>query len=114
MQEAAKHLARSRASDRETQMMLLEQRCDRVSRFTTAQNMLTADPAGAVTILQQLLQEVDSSQVDLTTSSARYTDGHMPANGHIPFLHAWVTQTPSPVQHVMSAHQQLSSLVLLH
>lgn len=63
MQEATKHLSRSRASDRETQMAVLEQHCERIRRFNSAQDMLAADPAGAVTIFKQLLQEVPEQQV---------------------------------------------------
>lgn len=63
LQEAAKHLGKSRASDRETQLAVLQAHCDRIHRFTAAQDMLASDPAGAVTILQHLLQEVPEQQV---------------------------------------------------
>jgi hypothetical protein len=63
LQEAAKHLAKSRASDREVQMEALDVRMQRIQRFCAARDMLPSDPAGAVTICQQLLQELPDQQV---------------------------------------------------
>eukprot|EP00879_Flechtneria_rotunda_P011811 GHRR01012338.1.p1 GENE.GHRR01012338.1~~GHRR01012338.1.p1 ORF type:complete len:1377 (+),score=585.08 GHRR01012338.1:1099-5229(+) len=62
LQEAAKHLANSCASDRETQLAALEQHTQRISRFSSACSMLANDPAEAVNICQQLLQEVPNQQ----------------------------------------------------
>jgi hypothetical protein len=63
LQEAAKHLAKSRVTDREAQMEALDARMQRIQRFCAARDMLPSDPAGAVTICQQLLQELPDQQV---------------------------------------------------
>ncbi|WIA30074.1 hypothetical protein OEZ86_000169 [Tetradesmus obliquus] len=62
LQEAAKHLAKSRVTDREAQMAALDARIQRIQRFCAARDMLPSDPAGAVTICQQLLQELPDQQ----------------------------------------------------
>jgi hypothetical protein len=67
LQEAAKHLAKSRATDREEQMAALDARMQRIQRICAARDMLPSDPAGAVTICQQLLQELPDQQVRIST-----------------------------------------------
>jgi hypothetical protein len=57
LQEAAKHLAKSRSTDREAQVATLQESCERMGRFVQAQACLAQDPATAVAICQQLLQE---------------------------------------------------------
>jgi hypothetical protein len=57
LQEAAKHLGRSTSTDREAQVAALQESCERMSRFVQAQACLVQDPATAVAICQQLLQE---------------------------------------------------------
>lgn len=64
-------MSRSRASDRETKIRVLDEHGDRIRRFNAAQDMLAADPAGAVTICQQLLQDTPEQQVGWTGASDR-------------------------------------------
>lgn len=63
MQEAAKHLTKCRASDRDAQLAALKGATDRVARFVHAQALMSQDPAAAVVICQQLLQEAPQQQV---------------------------------------------------
>lgn len=63
MQEAAKHLAKSRATDREAQAAALQEASDRISRFVQAQSLLAQDPAAAMALSQQLLQEAPEQLV---------------------------------------------------
>lgn len=66
MQEAAKHLAKGTATDKATQLGALEESSDRIGRFMEAQHLLLQDPAAAVTICQQLLQEAPEQLVRST------------------------------------------------
>lgn len=63
MQEAIKHLAKSRATDREAQLVALQDSTDRISQFVQAQGLLAQDPAAAVTLCQQLLQQAPEQVV---------------------------------------------------
>lgn len=63
MQEAAKHLAKSRATDREEQVAALQEASDRISRFVQAHSLMDQDPAAAVMLCQQLLQEAPEQLV---------------------------------------------------
>lgn len=65
LQEAAKHLGKSRATDREAQVAVLQESCERMSRFAQAQACLAQDPATAVAICQQLLQEAPEHVVSV-------------------------------------------------
>lgn len=66
MQEAAKHLAKSRATDREAQVAALQEASDRISRFVQANSLMVQDPAAGVTLCQQLLQEAPEQMVRLS------------------------------------------------
>jgi hypothetical protein len=48
-------------------MAALDARMQRIQRFCAARDMLPSDPAGAVTICQQLLQELPDQQVRIST-----------------------------------------------
>lgn len=63
MQEAGKHLAKSRATDREAQLAVLQESVDRISRFVQAHSLMAQDPAAAVALCQQLLQEAPEQPV---------------------------------------------------
>lgn len=63
MQEAAKHLAKSRATDREDQIAAMQEAANRISRFVQAQGLMAADPAAAVALCQNLLQEAPEQMV---------------------------------------------------
>jgi hypothetical protein len=62
MQEAAKHLAKSRTADT-AQLAALQEASDRISRFVQAHSLIEQDPAAAVSLCQQLLQEAPEQVV---------------------------------------------------
>jgi hypothetical protein len=65
MQEAAKHLAKSRATDREAQVAAVQEASDRISRFVQAHSLMVQDPAAAVALCQHLLQEAPEQLVSV-------------------------------------------------
>jgi len=65
-----KHLAKSRATDREAQLVALQESIDRISQFVQAQGMLAQDPAAAVTLCQQLLQQAPEQVVRACAAAA--------------------------------------------
>jgi hypothetical protein len=65
MQEAAQHLAKSRATDREAQVAAVQEASDRISRLVQAHSLMVQDPAAAVTLCQQLLQEAPEQLVSV-------------------------------------------------
>lgn len=62
MQEASKHLAKSRSPE-SAQLAALQEASDRISRFVQAQGLIVQDPAAAVSLCQQLLQEAPEQVV---------------------------------------------------
>lgn len=76
LQEAAKHLGRSRAADAQAQQAALAARGARMSRFLDAQRQLAADPAAAVLNCQQLLQEARDGEVRRSWQARRQAGRH--------------------------------------
>ena len=68
MQEASKHLAKSRSPE-SAQLAALQEASDRISRFVQAHSLIVQDPAAAVSLCQQLLQEVPEQVVSGTGTS---------------------------------------------
>jgi hypothetical protein len=65
MQEAAQHLTKSRATDREAQVAAVQEASDRISRLVQAHSLMVQDPAAAVTLCQRLLQEAPEQLVSV-------------------------------------------------
>jgi hypothetical protein len=76
MQEAEKHLAKSRTTDREAQVAALQEASDRISRFVQAHSLLDQDPAAAVMLCQQLLQEAPEQLVSAAPRCRQVRQGH--------------------------------------
>lgn len=80
MQEAAKHLAKGRTTDREAQVAALQEASDRISRFVQAHSLMDQDPAAAVALCQQLLQEAPEQLVSAVSSTSwcclQVVEGH--------------------------------------
>lgn len=70
MEEAAKHLAKSRTTDREAQVAALQEASDRISRFVQAHSLIDQDPAAAVALCQQLLQEAPEQLVSAASCTS--------------------------------------------